>query len=77
MRCHPFWLNSPGGPVSHALAMGRLIRERNFATEIEAGKYCASSCSLMFAGGAIRRGTPPGAAEGAIVDRGTIPRPPR
>jgi hypothetical protein len=35
--------------------MGRLIRERKFATEVEAGKYCASSCPLMFAGGIERR----------------------
>jgi hypothetical protein len=48
-------LNSPGGSVSDALAMGRLIRERKFATEIEAGKYCASSCPLVFAGGVERR----------------------
>src|SRR6266481_5197269 len=48
-------LNSPGGSVADALAMGRLIRERKFATEVEAGKYCASSCPLMFAGGLERR----------------------
>jgi hypothetical protein len=48
-------LNSPGGSVSDALAMGRLIRERKFATEVEAGKYCASSCPLVFAGGVERR----------------------
>jgi hypothetical protein len=48
-------LNSPGGSVVDALAMGRLIRERKFATEVEAGKYCASSCPLMFAGGIERR----------------------
>jgi hypothetical protein len=48
-------LNSPGGSVTDALAMGRLIRERNFTTEIEAGKYCASSCPLLFAGGSERR----------------------
>jgi hypothetical protein len=48
-------LNSPGGSVTDALAMGRLIRERKFATEVEAGKYCASSCPLMFAGGIERR----------------------
>ena len=48
-------LNSPGGSVSDALAMGRLIRERKFATEVEAGKYCASSCPLAFAGGVERR----------------------
>ncbi len=48
-------LNSPGGSVSDALAMGRLIREKKFATEVESGKYCASSCPLVFAGGIERR----------------------
>jgi hypothetical protein len=48
-------LNSPGGSVTDALAMGRLIRESKFATEVEAGKYCASSCPLVFAGGVERR----------------------
>ena len=48
-------LNSPGGSVTDALAMGRLIREKKFATEVEAKKYCASSCPLVFAGGIERR----------------------
>jgi hypothetical protein len=48
-------LNSPGGSVPDALAMGRLIREKRFATEVEAGKYCVSSCPLVFAGGVDRR----------------------
>lgn len=48
-------LNSPGGSVEDALAMGRLIRDRKFATEVEAAKYCASSCPLVFAGGVERR----------------------
>ena len=48
-------LNSPGGSVTDALAMGRLIREKKFATEVEAGKYCASSCPLVLAGGVERR----------------------
>jgi hypothetical protein len=48
-------LNSPGGSVTDALAMGRLIREKKFSTEVEAGKYCASSCPLVFAGGIERR----------------------
>ncbi len=48
-------LNSPGGSVTDALAMGRLIRARAFSTEVEAGKYCASSCPLVFAGGIERR----------------------
>ncbi|MEA2794170.1 MAG: hypothetical protein QOI87_1550, partial [Bradyrhizobium sp.] len=48
-------LNSPGGSVADALAMGRLIRESKFATEVEPGKYCVSSCPLVFAGGVERR----------------------
>jgi hypothetical protein len=48
-------LNSSGGSVADALAMGRLIREKRLATEIEAGKYCVSSCPLVFAGGVDRR----------------------
>jgi hypothetical protein len=48
-------LNSPGGSVADALAMGRLIRESKFATEVESGKYCVSSCPLVFAGGVERR----------------------
>jgi hypothetical protein len=48
-------LNSPGGSVGDALAMGKLIREKKFATEVEAGKLCASSCPLMFFGGTERR----------------------
>jgi len=48
-------LNSPGGSVTDALAMGRLIREKRLATEVEAGKYCVSSCPLVFVGGVDRR----------------------
>jgi hypothetical protein len=48
-------LNSPGGSVGDALAMGRLIRDKKLATEVEAGKYCASSCPLVFFGGIERR----------------------
>lgn len=48
-------LNSPGGSVPDALAMGRLIREKELSTEVEAGKLCASSCPLMFVGGQERR----------------------
>jgi hypothetical protein len=55
-------LDSPGGSVADALAIGRLIRARKFATEVEAGKYCASSCPLVLAGGIERR-----AGERAII----------
>jgi hypothetical protein len=48
-------LASPGGSVADALAMGRLIREKRFATEVDAGRSCASSCPLVLAGGTVRR----------------------
>ncbi|RYE11031.1 MAG: hypothetical protein EOP22_02370 [Hyphomicrobiales bacterium] len=50
-------LNSPGGSVTDALAMGKLIREQGFATVVEAGGLCASSCPLVFAGGKERLAT--------------------
>ena len=48
-------LNSPGGSVEDALKIGRLIRDKKFATEVEAKKFCASSCPLIFASGSERR----------------------
>ena len=48
-------LHSPGGSVDDAIEMGRLIRQKQFATEVESGRYCASSCPLVFAGGVERR----------------------
>lgn len=47
-------LNSPGGIVPEAMAMGQLIREKGFTTKVEAGALCASSCPLTFAGGKKR-----------------------
>src|SRR2546430_14065231 len=51
-------LNSPGGSVTDALAMGRLIRERKFATEIEAANNGAWAPPLGCAcgGGGARPG---------------------
>lgn len=47
-------LNSPGGSVQDAMAMGKLLREQKKATEVIDGALCASSCPLLFAGGAER-----------------------
>lgn len=44
-------LNSPGGSVADALAIGRLIREKELTTSVAAGGFCASSCPLILAGG--------------------------
>jgi hypothetical protein len=46
-------LNSPGGSVDDALAMGRLIRVRKLDTRVEGTALCASSCPLVFAGASI------------------------
>jgi hypothetical protein len=48
-------LYSPGGSVRDAIAMGRLIRDKKYATEVEEGRSCASACPLIFAGGVTRR----------------------
>jgi len=55
-------LDSPGGVVQEALAMGRLIRETGLNTHVGDGALCASSCPLIFAGGMDRV-----AAEKAVI----------
>lgn len=50
-------LDSPGGSVADALAIGKLIREKGFSTSVAAGALCASSCPLVFAGGKQRIAT--------------------
>jgi hypothetical protein len=49
--------DSPGGSVNDAIAIGELIHARGFATRVDTGKLCASSCPLAFAGGAERHAT--------------------
>jgi len=48
-------INSPGGNVDEALALGRAIREGAFDTMILPGTACLSSCPYMLAGGVERR----------------------
>ncbi len=71
-------LNSPGGSVTDALAIGRLLREKGYGTSVAAGALCASSCPLVLAGGA-QRSAAPGAAVGihqvyATVAADQLPR---
>ncbi len=47
-------LDSPGGSLDDAIAMARMIRERDLATQVLDGALCASSCPLVFAGGTTR-----------------------
>ena len=51
-------LDSPGGSVSDALAIGALLRERGYATSVAAGALCASSCPLVLAAGSTRHAHP-------------------
>lgn len=55
-------LDSPGGSVHDALAMSKLIRDRQLNTEVADGALCASSCPIVMAGGVERK-----AAEGAVI----------
>jgi len=47
-------IHSPGGSVSDALAMARLIRKTRLDTEVPDNGYCASSCPLAYSGGVKR-----------------------
>ncbi|WP_248304876.1 hypothetical protein [Devosia sp. FKR38] len=47
-------LDSPGGSVTDALAMGQLIHARGLSTRVKVGALCASSCPIVFAGGTTR-----------------------
>lgn len=47
-------IHSPGGSVSDALAMSRLIRKTKLNTDVPNNGYCASSCPLMYSGGVER-----------------------
>jgi hypothetical protein len=51
-------LDSPGGSVVDALAIGDLIHESGLATMVGAGALCASSCPIVLASGAERFASP-------------------
>lgn len=55
---HTVVLESPGGSVVDALAIGSLIHEKGLATKVAAGSLCASSCPIIFASGATRIASP-------------------
>jgi hypothetical protein len=47
-------LHSPGGSVTDATAIAKMIRDGKLNTRILPDGYCASSCPLVFAGGVKR-----------------------
>lgn len=48
-------LDSPGGSVSDALAIGRMIRRLGLATEVGAQAVCLSACPYLLAAGTERQ----------------------
>ncbi len=48
------FLHSPGGSVTDALAISRLVRNAGISTRVPKAGYCASSCPLLLAGGLYR-----------------------
>lgn len=55
-------LDSSGGSVADALAIGRTIRGSGYDTIVDDGSVCLSACPYLLAGGVERRAT-----EGAVV----------
>lgn len=53
-------LDSSGGSVSDALAIGRTIRAAGYTTQVSAGAVCLSACPYMLAGGVSRQVAPSG-----------------
>jgi len=47
-------LNSPGGSVPAAMAIGRMLRKERVLVVVPAGGVCYSACVLIYAGGASR-----------------------
>ncbi|WP_299654424.1 hypothetical protein [uncultured Tateyamaria sp.] len=47
-------LQSPGGSVADALALGRIIRSEGIATQMLSGEFCYSACPYLLAAGAKR-----------------------
>jgi ATP-dependent protease ClpP protease subunit len=47
-------LDSVGGSVTAAMAIGHLVRDRGFTTIVEEGKECLSACVLILAAGVER-----------------------
>lgn len=47
-------LQSPGGAVQEALALGRHLRAEGINTRMLAGEYCYSACPYLLAAGATR-----------------------
>jgi hypothetical protein len=47
-------LNSPGGDIAAAMAIGRMVRRSQVVTAVHEGSVCASACVVILAGGVWR-----------------------
>ena len=56
------FLNSPGGSVRDALAIGQALRDREMETAMTGSDVCLSACPYILAGGVVRS-----VEEGAMV----------
>jgi hypothetical protein len=77
------YFNSPGGHVVEAMILGRVLRERHFATSIGARAAdgalprpgrCYSACPIAYAGG-VRRSLEPGSTLGIHRAENSVPVP--
>lgn len=59
-RIDEVWFSSPGGNVTAALEIGRLLRKSGLATRVPSGAICASACAYAFIGGVFRAVDPKG-----------------
>ena len=53
-------LNSPGGYIEDAMAIGHTVRRHEFTTEVRRGAVCYSACSLIWLSGTKRKLDPLG-----------------
>jgi hypothetical protein len=77
------YFDSPGGHVVEAMVLGRMVRERRFATGVairspdgvlpRAG-HCYSACPIAYAGG-VRRSLEPGSVLGVHRAENSVPLP--
>lgn len=83
IRSAVVYLDSPGGHVVEAMALGRLLRARRLATSVGAhaanvvvpqAGHCYSACPIAYAGG-VRRSLEPGSVLGVHRAENSVPVP--
>jgi hypothetical protein len=82
IRSAVVYFDSPGGHVVEAMALGRMIRQRGYATSVDARPTggaqrpgrCYSACPVAFAGG-VHRSLAAGSVLGVHRARNSVPVP--